>query len=97
MSLNSKKEQLDSMGGSDKEAMAKAMQENPLKNAGFNVDNFVSDLSMKKSSKERKQSVSITMTPTMKAQLLELAKQNGYSGLSEFAVDVFQKMIDFNK
>jgi hypothetical protein len=96
MSLNSKKGQTFTEGDSSKEAMAQAMQDNPLKNNNLNVDQFVSDLSIKKSSKERKQSVSITMTPTMKAQLLDLAKQNGYSGLSEFAVDVFQKMIDYN-
>ncbi|GAK31052.1 hypothetical protein WOSG25_070290 [Weissella oryzae SG25] len=98
MSLNSKQGQSFTDDNS-KNAMAQALQENPLKNnRNFDADEFASNLAFEqKTNKERKQSVSLTMTPTMKNELTDLAKQNGYKSLSEFAVDVFQKILDYNK
>ncbi len=86
MSFNSKQTTSD-------QQMKEAFAQNPVRQhtaadlvAGLNINT--------KLTSERKQSVSITMTPTMKQELTTLAKQNGYAGLSSFAVEIFQAILD---
>lgn len=91
MSFNSKQKQVNS-----ETQMKEAFANNPvLENA---MADLVAGLNLNpKKVVERKQSVSITMTPSMKQALTKLAKQNGYAGLSSFAVAVFQALLDQRK
>jgi|GEM_PF-999663 len=90
MSFNSKSDYLDPESA---QQMKDAFANNPVRNNV--VSDFVNDLNFGELKKkpERKQSVSITMTPSMKNELTKIAKQNGYAGLSAFAVDVFEAII----
>lgn len=86
MSFNSKQSTSD-------QQMKEAFAQNPVRQD--NAADLVASLNINtKPTSERKQSVSITMTPTMKEELTALAKQNGYTGLSSFAVEIFQAILD---
>lgn len=86
MSFNSKQSTSD-------QQMKEAFAQNPVRQ--HNTADLVASLNINtKPTSERKQSVSITMTPTMKEELTALAKQNGYTGLSSFAVEIFQAVLD---
>ena len=86
MSFNSKQSTSD-------QQMKEAFAQNPVRQ--HNAADLVANLNINtKPTSERKQSVSITMTPTMKEELTALAKQNGYTGLSSFAVEIFQAILD---
>ncbi|KIU21489.1 MULTISPECIES: hypothetical protein [Weissella] len=86
MSFNSKQSTSD-------QQMKEAFAQNPVRQ--HNAADLVASLNINtKPTSERKQSVSITMTPTMKEELTALAKQNGYTGLSSFAVEIFQAILD---
>ncbi len=91
MSFNSKQNQ-----SSSESQMKDAFANNPVRdNPAANLVAGL-DLNQKKAT-ERKQSVSITILPSMKQDLVKLAKKNGYNGLSSFAVDVFQALLDQEK
>jgi hypothetical protein len=94
MSFNSKMDKEDYLDAESEAQMKEAFANNPVRHAG--VQDMVSGLNLaaQNTKRERKESVSITMTPTMKKALLKIAKQNGYSGMSAFAVDLFQAIID---
>ncbi|MBZ5941273.1 hypothetical protein K1W63_02610 [Weissella cibaria] len=94
MSFNSKMDKEDYLDPESEAQMKEAFANNPVRHVG--VQNMVEDLDLagQKNRRERKESVSITMTPTMKKALLKIAKQNGYTGMSAFAVDLFQAIID---
>lgn len=87
MSFNSKQSTSD-------QQMKEAFAQNPVRQ--HNAADLVASLNIinTKPTSERKQSVSITMIPTMKEELTALAKQNGYTGLSSFAVEIFQAILD---
>lgn len=86
MSFNSQQNTSD-------QQMKDAFAQNPIRN--HRAADLVAGLDVKQNQQnERKQSVSITMTPTMKQALTDLAHQNGYPSLSSFAVEVFQALLD---
>ncbi len=89
MSFNSKMDKEDYLDPESEVQMTEAFANNPVRNMVEDLD-----LGGQKNKRERKESVSITMTPTMKKALLKIAKQNGYTGMSAFAVDLFQAIID---
>ncbi|KIU19785.1 hypothetical protein [Weissella cibaria] len=89
MSFNSKMDKEDYLDPESEVQMKEAFANNPVRNMVEDLD-----LGGQKNKRERKESVSITMTPTMKKALLKIAKQNGYTGMSAFAVDLFQAIID---
>ncbi|MCS9992730.1 hypothetical protein EFL69_06505 [Weissella confusa] len=94
MSFNSKKDYLDPESEAQ---MKQAFKDNPVRKDKTSALVASLELDTKKGPKERKQSVSITMTPTMKDDLTNIAKEHGYNGLSAFAVDIFEAIIAQNK
>ena len=94
MSFNSKMDKEDYLDPESEAQRKEAFANNPVRHVG--VQNMVVDLDLggQKNKRERKESHTITMTPTMKKALLKIAKQNGYTGMSAFAVDLFQAIID---
>mgnify|MGYP002613844101 CR=1 FL=1 len=93
MSFNSKEKE-NYQDRESEQQMKAAFANNPVRNNdlsslvdGINLDNLGTD-------RERKISVSITMTPTMKEQLTALAKKHGKKSMSAFVVELFQAIID---
>ncbi len=91
MSFNSKNDYLDPESEAQ---MEQAFKDNPIRKDMANQLVANLDLDKKATKTERKQSVSITMTPSMKKDLTKIAKKHGYAGLSAFAVDIFEAIIE---
>lgn len=90
MSFNSNNDYLDPESEAQ---MKQAFKDNPIRKDMANQLVANLDLDKKATKTERKQSVSITMTPSMKKDLTKIAKKHGYTGLSAFAVDIFEAII----